>query len=318
MNPDLLLIGPLLPHTMAQLQAAYTLHRYDLAPDKDALVAQLAPHLRAICTRGDYPLPGALIRRFPSVKLIASSGAGYDAVDIDAAHALGIAVTHTPGAVAECVADMAWFLILATVRRLVVNDRYVRASGWQKAPVPLTDKVQGERLGIIGLGRIGKAIARRGEAFSMDIAYHGRQRQPDVTYRYFDRATDLAKHVKILVCAIPGRKETRGLVNRGVIDALGPAGYFINVSRGSVVDEPYLVDALVKGRLGGAGLDVFADEPRVPEALFALDNVVLQPHAGSGTNATRNAMGQIVVDNLAAFFAGRPLLTPVQPAHRPQ
>jgi hydroxypyruvate reductase len=310
-QPDLLLIGPLLPHTMAQLTAAYTVHRLDLAPDREALIAQLAPHLTAICTRGDYPLPGSLIRRFPKVKLIASSGAGYDALDIDTARALGIAVTNTPGAVAECVADMAWFLILATVRRLLCNDRHVRAGGWLKAPMPLTDKVHGERLGIIGLGRIGKAIARRGEAFSMDISYHGRTRQVDVAHRYFASPVDLARHVKILVCAIPGRLETRGLVSRDVIDALGPEGYFINVSRGSTVDEPYLVDALVNGRLAGAGLDVFAHEPQVPPALLALDNVVLQPHAGSGTTPTRHAMGQIVVDNLAAFFAGKPLLTPV-------
>jgi hydroxypyruvate reductase len=310
-KPDLLLIGPLVPDTMAQLDAAYTVHRYDLAADKDALVARLAPHLRAICTRGDYPLPGALIERFPNVKLIASSGAGYDGVDIATARRLGMAVTNTPGAVSECVADMAWFLIIATVRRLLVNDRHVRALGWLRGPMPLTDKVQGERLGIVGLGRIGKAVARRGEAFNMDISYHGRHRQPEVGYRYFESLVELARHVKILVCAIPGRAETRGVISREVIDALGPSGYFINVSRGTTVDEPYLVDALVNGRLGGAGLDVFADEPRVPEALFALDNVVLQPHAGSGTIPTRNAMGQIVVDNLAAFFAGKPLLTPV-------
>jgi lactate dehydrogenase-like 2-hydroxyacid dehydrogenase len=296
---------------MAQLDAAYTVHRYDLAADKDGLVARLAPHLTAICTRGDYPLPGALIERFPNVKLIASSGAGYDGVDIATARRLGMAVTNTPGAVSECVADMAWFLIIATVRRLLVNDRHVRARGWLRGPMPLTDKVQGERLGIVGLGRIGKAVARRGEAFNMEISYHGRNRQPEVGYRYFESLVELARHVKILVCAIPGRAETRGVISREVIDALGPSGYFINVSRGTTVNEPYLVDALVNGRLGGAGLDVFADEPRVPEALFSLDNVVLQPHAGSGTIPTRNAMGQIVVDNLAAFFAGKPLLTPV-------
>ncbi|MEO8754860.1 MAG: 2-hydroxyacid dehydrogenase [Casimicrobiaceae bacterium] len=310
-KPDLLLIGPLIPDTMTQLDVAYTLHRYDLAPDKEALIAELAPRLTAIATRGDYPFPGALMRRFPRVRLIASSGAGYDALDIEAARALGIAVTNTPGAVSECVADMAWFLILATVRRLVGNDRYVRNGGWLKAPVPLTDKVQGERLGIIGLGRIGRAIARRGEAFNMDIAYHGRRRQAGVSYRYYDNPVDLARGVKILVCAIPGRQETRGLISREVIDALGPRGYFVNISRGTTVDEPYLVDALVNGRLAGAGLDVFANEPHVPAALLALDNVVLQPHAGSGTLPTRNAMGQIVVDNLAAYFAGRPLLTPV-------
>lgn len=310
-KPDLLLIGPLLPPTMAALDAAYTLHRLDLASDQEALVAALAPRLRAIATRGDYPLPGALMRRLPLLKLIASSGAGYDAIDILAARTLGIAVTNTPGAVSECVADTAWALILSTVRRTVFQDRYVRAGNWPKAPVPLTERVWGARLGIIGLGRIGKAIARRGEAFRMEIAYHGRHRQADVGYRYYDSAVELARDSKILVVAIPGRDETRGFVDRAVIDALGPDGFFINVSRGTTVDEPYLVDALVHGRLAGAGLDVFANEPHVPEALLALDNVVLQPHTGSGTHATRHAMGQMVVDNLAAFFAGKPLISPV-------
>jgi lactate dehydrogenase-like 2-hydroxyacid dehydrogenase len=310
-KPQLLVTGPLMPDTLAQLDAGYRVFRYDLAADQEKLIADLAPTLTAIATRGDYALPGTLFRRLPRVKLIASSGTGYDGVDIATARELGIAVTNTPGAVAECVADMAWFLIIATVRQLLVNDRYVRAGRWQNAPVPLTGKVQGERLGIIGLGRIGKAIARRGEAFNMQIAYHGRHRQPGVDYTYHDNPVDLARACKILVCAIPGHNETRGLIGKAVIDALGPGGYFINVSRGTTVDEPYLVDALVHQRLGGAGLDVFADEPHVPDALFALDNVVLQPHAGSGTLPTRNAMGQILVDNLAAFFAGRPLLTPV-------
>jgi lactate dehydrogenase-like 2-hydroxyacid dehydrogenase len=310
-RPDLLLIGPLLPHTMAQLDAAYTLHRYDLAPDKDALVAALAPTLVAIATRGDYKFPGALMRRFPHVKIIGSSGAGYDGIDIDTARELGITVTHTPGAVTECVADTAWALILATVRRTLWQDRYVRAGKWPQSPVPLTEKVWGEKLGIIGLGRIGKAIAQRGEAFRMDIAYHGRRRQSDVAYRYYDSAVELARDVKILVVAIPGRDENRGIIDRHVIDALGPKGYFVNISRGTTVDEPYLVDALVNHRLAGAGLDVFANEPHVPEALFALDNVVLQPHTGSGTTPTRNAMGQMLVDNLAAFFAGKRLISPI-------
>ncbi len=310
-KPDLLMIGPLLPHTMAQLEAAYTIHRYDLAPDQEALIATLAPRLRAIATRGDYPFPGSLMRRFPRVELIASSGTGYDGIDIATARELGIAVTNSPGIVAECVADTAWAMILMIVRRTLFQDRYVRAGRWKDGPVPLTGRVWGESLGILGLGRIGKAIARRGEAFRMKIAYHGRRRQPDVAYPYYEDPVALARDVKILVCALPGRDETRGLVGRAIIDALGPDGYFVNVSRGSCVDEPYLVDALVHRRLAGAGLDVFANEPHVPEALFALDNVVLQPHTGSGTVETRNAMGQMVVDNLAAFFAGKPLISPV-------
>jgi lactate dehydrogenase-like 2-hydroxyacid dehydrogenase len=247
------------------------------------------------------------------VRLIASSGAGYDGIDIDTARALGMAVTHTPGPVSESVADTAFALILATVRRTVVNDRHVRSGAWLKGPVPLTDGVNGERLGIVGLGRIGKAIARRAEAFRMTIAYHGRRPQTGVAYRYYDSAVELARDVRILVIAIPGRDENRGIIDRRVIDALGTKGYFINISRGTTVDEPYLVDALVNRRLAGAGLDVFANEPHVPEALFALDNVVLQPHTGSGTTPTRNAMGQMLVDNLAAFFAGRPLISPILP-----
>ena len=245
------------------------------------------------------------------MKLIGSSGTGFDAIDIDAARALGIAVTNTPGATAECVADTAWALILATVRRTVFQDKYVRAGGWLKGPVPLTDKVNGEALGIVGLGNIGKAIARRAEAFNMRIAYHGRKQQDGVPYTYYADPVALARDVKILVVAMPGRQETRGFINAAIIDALGPAGYLVNISRGTCVDEPYLVDALVNRRLAGAGLDVFADEPRIPEALFALDHVVLQPHTGSGTNATREAMGNILVANLAAHFAGKPLLTPV-------
>ncbi len=220
-KPDLLLIGPLIPHTMAQLEAAYTVHRYDLAADKEALIAELAPSLTAIATRGDYPLPGALMRRFPNVKIIASSGTGYDGVDVASARQLGIAVTNSPGAASECVADTAWALILATVRRTVFNDTYVRAGGWLKAPVPLTDKVWGERLGVIGLGAIGKAIARRAEGFRMEVAYHGRHRQLEVAYRYYASPVDLARDAKILVVALPGGKGNQGFVDRNVIDALG-------------------------------------------------------------------------------------------------
>jgi len=310
-RPDLLLIGPLIPRAMEQLAATYAVHRYDLAPDKDALIAQLAPRLTAIATRGDYPLAGALMKRLPKVKLIASSGVGFDGIDIESARTLGIAVTNSAGGASECVADTTWGLILATVRKIVFNDKYVRAGGWQKAPAPLTEKVWGERLGIIGLGSIGRAVARRAEGFRMNVAYHGRHRQPDVAYRYYANPIDLARDVKILVVAIPGGGSTKNFVDRHVIDALGPDGYLVNISRGTNVDEPYLVDALVNKRLAGAGLDVFASEPHIPEALVALDNVVLQPHVGSGSLATRNALGQFTVDNLAAFFAGKPLLTPV-------
>lgn len=304
-------MGPLIESTMAQLEAAYVVHRYDRADDSDALLREIAPCVTAIATRGDYKLPEAIMAALPNVRVIASSGTGYDGVDADAARRRGIAVTNSPAAAAECVADAAWGLLLATMRRIASLDRYVRAGKWLQGPAPFTDRVWGEKIGILGLGAIGRAVARRAEGFGMDIAYHGRNPQADVPYRYVADPVDLARDVKVLVIAVPGRAETRGLVGRAIIDALGPEGYLVNVSRGSVVDEPYLVDALTHGRLAGAGLDVFADEPRVPPALLALDNVVLTPHAGSGTQQTRDALGQFVVDNLAAFFAGRPLVSPV-------
>jgi lactate dehydrogenase-like 2-hydroxyacid dehydrogenase len=310
-KPEILLMRSIIERAQQQLESAYVVHRYDTATDRDALVREIAPRVAAIATRGDYPLPGTLLERLPNVKVIASSGTGYDGIDVAAARRLGIAVTNSPSAAAQCVADAAWSLLLATMRRTAMFDRIVRAGRWMPDPPIFTDKVWGERLGILGLGAIGKAVARRAEGFGMDIAYHARTQRDDVDYRYYDDPVALARDVKVLVVAVPGGAATRGLVGRDVIDALGPAGYLVNVSRGSVVDEPCLVDALTQGRLAGAGLDVFADEPRVPPALFSLDNVVLTPHAASGTQATREALGQFVVDNLAAFFDGRPLVSPI-------
>lgn len=311
MKPHVLQMGPLLPDTMRQLDAAYLVHRYDLAEDKERLIAEIAPRVTAIATRGDYEVNADLLSRLPRLKLIASSGAGFDGIDAATARRLGITITNTPGVVSECVADLAFALTLATIRRTLVHDRFVRAGTWSTQKPVLTDKVWGERLGIVGLGGIGHAIARRAEAFRMPIAYCGRHRQEGVGYQYFDNPVELAAWARILVVSVPGGTTTSGMVGPTVIDALGKDGYLINVSRGSVVDQPYLTAALAEGRLAGAGLDVFANEPQVPQELMALQNVVLQPHIGSGTNYTRNAMGQLVVDNLAAFFEGRTLISPV-------
>jgi len=311
MKPDLLLICPLFSATMAKLDAAYTVHRYYEAADKDAFIAGLADRVQAAATAGHEGMSVALMNQLPKLKIISCFGVGVDGIDVAAARKLGIAVTNTPDVLTECVADNAWALILGTMRRTVFNDKFVRAGNWLKGNAPLAHKVSGNRIGIIGLGRIGKAIARRAEAFGMRIGYHSRRRQREVTYDYYDNALDLGRNSKILVLACPGGKETERIVSREVIEALGKNGYLINVSRGSTVDEPALIDALVGGRLGGAGLDVFAAEPKVPEALFKLDNVVLQPHVSSGTVATRTAMGQLVVDNLAAWFARKPLLTQI-------
>lgn len=312
MKPDLLVVGALYEPTLDSLAQRYTLHRLDLAPDADALLASLAAKgLDAIATRGDFIVNRSLMQKLPGLRLIASYGVGYDGIDVDAARERQVAVTNTPDVLSECVADNTFALILSTVRRTVFNDRFVRTGQWQHHRAQLTDKVWGEKIGIVGLGRIGKAIARRAQAFRMDVSYHGRTRQADVPLRYYDRLVDMARDVKILVVVTPGGKGTERLVSREVIDALGPQGTLVNVSRGSTVDEACLVDALVNGRLAGAGLDVFQDEPHVPPALLALDNVVLQPHSSSATWPTRLAMGQVVLDNLAAHFAGQPLLTPV-------
>ncbi len=202
-------------------------------------------------------------------------------------------------------------LVLAVARRLVTGDRYVREGKWLKANLPLTTKVGGASMGILGLGRIGLAIAKRAEAFGMKIVYHGPRAKPGVAYRYYPDLAEMARDVDYLMVSCPGGAETHNLVSAAVLAALGKTGVVINIARGSVIDEAAMVRMLQDGSLGGAGLDVFVEEPRVPEPLFQLENVVLQPHVGSATHATRAAMGQLVVDNLAAHFAGKPLLTRV-------
>jgi hydroxypyruvate reductase len=309
MKPDLLMLSPLIPHAMKQFEAAYTVHRYWEAQDKDALIASLRERITAVATSSG--IRGEVIRKLPKLKLVASLGVGYDSVDVKSALECGVIVTNTPDVLTECVADTCWALILATVRRTVFHDRYVRARKWLAAPAPLTDRLWGSPLGILGLGRIGKAIARRGEAFKMPIAYSGRHPQADVAYQYYPTAVELARNSRILVVVTPGGKATEKIVGKDVIDALGPSGYLINISRGTTVDEACLIDALANQRLAGAGLDVFVEEPKVPEALFALDNVVLQPHVGSATVPTRQAMAQLVVDNIAAHFAGKPPLSAI-------
>jgi len=310
-KPDLLVIGPIYGPTMAQLDAAYTVHRYWEAADKPALLKQIAGSCEAVATSGGHGIRAEVIQALPKLKIISSFGVGYDSTDTAAAKAAGAHVTNTPDVLTDCVADTTWALILSTVRKTAAYDKFVREGKWLKGNAPLTDKVWGEKMGIIGLGRIGKAIAKRGEGFGMQVAYHGRGKQAGVSFPYYATPAELARNVKILVVVTPGGKETDKLVNAEVIEALGPKGYLINISRGSTVDEPALVKALVECKLGGAGLDVFVEEPKVPEELFKLDNVVLQPHVGSGTHHTRAAMGQMVVDNLAAYFAGKPLLSEV-------
>jgi lactate dehydrogenase-like 2-hydroxyacid dehydrogenase len=311
MKPDLLMIGPMFKPTQAVLEGAYTVHKLWEAPDREAFIASVAPKITAIASTGTRGVDDATMAKLPKLKVISHFGVGVDSVDVEAAHRRGIAVTNTPDVLTEDVADIALVLMLAAVRRVPQGDRYVREGKWLKGPMALTQSMQGKKVGILGLGRIGKAIAKRCEAFNLEVSYHGRSKQADVRYRHYADAVSLARDVDILVVATPGGAETRGLVNREVLEALGPEGTVVNIARGSVIDERAMVEALASGKLGAAGLDVFDKEPQVPAELLALDNVVVQPHVGSATNATRTAMGQLVIDNLAAHFAGKPLVTPV-------
>jgi len=311
MKQDLIITGPMYPPTLAELEQTYNAHRLWTAPDKAALLASMADRITAVASSNSGGIDGATMAKLPKLKTIAHFGVGYDTVDVDAARARKIAVTNTPDVLTDEVADLAIGLMLAAVRRIPQGDRYVREGKWLKGPMALTESVEGKTVGIVGMGRIGRAIAKRAEAFGVKLAYQGPNKKSDVPWAYYKDPVELAKNSDILIVACPGGEATRGLVSRAVIEAVGPKGTLVNIARGTVVDEPALLEALQAGKLGTAGLDVFADEPRVPEAFFALDNAVLQPHVASATHQTRKAMGQLVIDNLAAHFAGKPLVTPI-------
>jgi hydroxypyruvate reductase len=311
MKPDLLLIEPMSPEAEAKLDAAYQVHRLFATSDPTALVRRIGSRIRAIVTGGGAGADNALVDALPALEIIAINGIGTDAVDLAHARARSVRVTTTPDVLTDDVADMAWALLLATARHLCAADRFVRAGCWPHGHPPLATKVSGKRLGILGLGRVGQAIARRAEGFGMSIGYTDLHSLEGVAHRWHATLEDLAQASDFLVIAASGGQGTRGIVNRTVLDALGSAGILINVARGSVVDEPALVTALAEGRLGGAGLDVYAHEPNVPQALWSMDNVVLQPHRASATVETRRAMADLVLANLAAHFAGQEPLTPV-------
>ena len=304
MPQRLLQIGPLLPALETRLAATYDVHPLHKEADPKAFLAAHGRDFVGVATSARFGADAALIDALPNLKVISSFGVGLDAIDLDAARARGIAVGYTPDVLNDCVADTAFALVLDVARRFSASDRFVRRGDWLKGPFPLATKVSGKKLGILGMGRIGRVIARRASGFDMDVRYHNRKPLADVDHVYADSLKALAEWADFLVVASAGGAETRGLVSREILDALGPAGYLVNISRGTVVDEQALVDALQNGRIAGAGLDVFEDEPTVPEALFALDNVVLLPHLGSATTETRDAMGFKVVENLTAWFAG--------------
>jgi len=305
--------GPLMRLVMQQLDTAYSVHRLWETDDPDALLADVGDKIEAIAVGPHTPVDEALMRRLPNLKIVSNFGVGYDTVDAVWAGQNGIYVSNTPDVLTEEVADTTLGLLLMTVRRLSESERYLRAGRWaSEGPFPLTPaSLRDRRVGIIGLGRIGKAIARRLDAFRVPVVYHGRTEQADVAYGYYASLVEMARDVDILVAVIPGSADTQGLIDTAVFDALGPDGIFINIGRGSIVDEPAMIAALKDGRIHSAGLDVFADEPNVPQELIDMEHVVLLPHVGSASIHTRNQMGQLVVDNIHSYFeTGRPI-TPV-------
>jgi lactate dehydrogenase-like 2-hydroxyacid dehydrogenase len=296
-----------------EISGRLPLHRLWLEPNPDLWLAEWAPRIRAIAmTGGHAPLDEAYMRQYPKLEIISSFGVGYDNIDAKAAARRGIIVTNTPGVLDDEVADTALGLMIMTVRQLPQSERYLRAGQWSaKGAYPLSPSLRDRTVGILGLGRIGKAIATRVNAFGLEVVYHGRHAQTDVPYRYYASLIDMAKAVDILVVVAPGGPGTRHIINAEVLGALGPDGVLINVARGSLVDEKALINALRNKTILGAGLDVFENEPSVPEELIALDNTVLLPHVGSASVKTRRAMAECVVSNLFAWADGKPPLTPV-------
>ena len=306
-------VGPLKPSLAETLQTSYQALTLPEEPaDRAAFLQRHGGDVVAVVTSGRTGADAALMSALPKLGAVVNFGVGYDTTDVDAAAAAGIGVSNTPDVLTDCVADTALGLMIDVMRQFSAADRFVRAGRWPDAcNYPLTRQVSNTRVGIIGLGRIGSAIAKRLSAFGCTISYHNRNEKPGSPYRYVESPVELARGVDVLVVAAAGGSGTRQLVDADVLAALGPRGYLINIARGSVVDEPALVAALTDGRLAGAGLDVFADEPEVPAALLDLDNVVLLPHVGSGTVETRAAMERLTLDNLDEFLRTGRLVTPV-------
>lgn len=303
---DILQLVPLRPEVQKELAARYRLH------DKGDF-DKVASIVRGCVTNGHSGPPPEMIDRMPKLEIIASASVGYDGIPVEYARTKGIPVTNTPDVLNDDVADLAIALMIMTARRLVASDTYVRTGKWPKGgEYPLAQKASGKRVGILGMGRIGKEIGKRAEAMNNTVAYHSRRKVTDVSWQHYPDLVELAKNSDFLIVIIPATAETSKIVSKPVIEALGPTGILVNVARGAVVDEDALVEALKSGKLGGAGLDVFVNEPQVPEVLFGMDNVVLQPHVGSATHETRRAMSQLVLDNLDAKFAGKPLLTEIK------
>lgn len=307
---DLIVIAPMPPRVMAALDGNFTVHKYWESQDKNAF---LAAHDKTtlMATNGHDGCNAGMMDALPSLKTISSFGVGYDGIDVAAAHDRGINVTNTPDVLNDAVAELAMGLMLSLCRRIVDADRFTREGKFTKGGYPLTSELTGATLGILGLGRIGKEIARRAQAFKMQVVYHGRNEQPHEPFPYYSNLEDMAADADWIIAVVPDTAATRKIVDRKVLQALGPQGSIVNLGRGSLIDEPVLVEMLKSGEVGGAALDVFEEEPKMSPEFWDLSNVVLSPHQGSATDKTRRAMGDLVVQNLLRAKAGRPLISAV-------
>ncbi|MGP9813228.1 2-hydroxyacid dehydrogenase [Rhodopseudomonas sp. NSM] len=309
---DLLIYGPNKPVVNEGFPQRYVLHRCEQPADLDRLGDDVRARIRGVAVTGLVPSRAAMLARYPKLEIIASFGVGYDHIDSSWAAQHGVVVTNTPDVLTEEVADTALGLLIATLREFVRADAHVRSGLWATQAYPLSKgSLRDRTVGMVGMGRIGQAIARRLDASLVPVVYHSRKPAPGVNYKHYPDLIAMATEVDALIVIIPGGASTSKLINAEVLAALGPRGVLINVARGSVVDEPALIAALQSGTILAAGLDVFADEPNVPQELRALQNVILLPHIGSASVVTRNAMDQLVVDNLQAWFDGKPPLTPI-------
>ena len=300
-----------MPRLESLLAERFEVHALWREADPAAFLARDGAGFAGLVTSAPTGAPADLLAALPALRVVACFGVGVEAIDLEQARRRGIAVSNTPDVLTDCVADLAMGALLAAARGLPAADRFVRRGDWLRGRFPLATRVAGKRLGILGLGRIGRAIARRAAGFDLEVRYHARAPRADVPHRFEPSLVELARWADFLVLACAGGPETRHLVSAEVLAALGPGGWLVNVARGSVVDEAALVGALVERRIAGAALDVFEDEPRVPEPLLALDHVVLLPHVGSGTQETRDAMADLVLENLRRFFTDGTLVTPV-------
>lgn len=311
MKPEIVIVAAVLPRTQAILEREFRVHRLWEAADRDALLREVAPRVRGLATMGAAGADARLMDALPQLEIISHFGVGVDSIDLNAAKKRGLVVTNTPDVLNDCVADTAMSLVLNVLRQFPQSEAWLRSGFWPtRGAYPITTSVGGKTLGILGLGRIGEAIAKRALAFGMKIRYHNRTKK-NVPWPRDPDPVALAKNSDVLLVATPGGAATARIVNARVIEALGPKGYLVNISRGSTVDEAALIAALREKRIAGAGLDVFENEPNVNPEFFALPNAVLYPHVGSATEETRYAMGMLQVENLRAHFSGRPVLTRV-------